>query len=57
VCLAAGVRRRNHAQHLGGIRYALELHTTRGHFIATAGRGGPPVRVVTDNGPFRIAAC
>jgi hypothetical protein len=27
----------------------------RGHFTKTLGSGGPPVRVVTENGPFRFA--
>jgi hypothetical protein len=27
----------------------------RGHFRQTLGSGGPPVRVVTENGPFRFA--
>jgi len=36
-----------------------ELHLRRlghGHINTTLGSGGPPVRVVTDNGPFRMAS-
>jgi len=37
------------------IEYALTLQRlTRGHLILTLGSGGPPVRVVTDNGPFHM---
>lgn len=39
------------------IEYALTLQRlTQGHMILTLGSGGPPVRVVTDNGPFYMAA-
>ena len=37
------------------IDYTLNLRNLgRGHLIATLGSGGPPVRVVTDNGPFHM---
>ena len=39
------------------IDYTLTLQRlTQGHMTVTLGSGGPPVRVVTDNGPFRMAA-
>ena len=38
------------------IQYPLTFTgSLRGHFSATLGSGGAPVRVVTDNGPFRFA--
>ena len=38
------------------ISYPIGLEgTVRGHFRKTLGSGGPPVRVVTENGPFRLA--
>lgn len=37
------------------IEYTLTLKgQSHGHMIATLGSGGPPVRVVTDNGPFHM---
>jgi len=39
------------------IDYALQVNTLgRGHINAKLGSGGAPVRVVTDNGPFHMAA-
>lgn len=39
------------------IDYTLNLRSLRrGHLIVTLGSGGPPVRVVTDNGPFHMGS-
>lgn len=35
--------------------YAVEAHRRKAWITTTLGRGGPPVRVVTTNGPFHIA--
>ena len=35
--------------------YAIESNPRRGWITTTLGKGGPPVRVVTNNGPFHIS--
>ncbi|NOT33126.1 MAG: hypothetical protein HOP12_03045 [Candidatus Eisenbacteria bacterium] len=35
--------------------YAIDSHRRRGWITTALGRGGPPVRVVTNNGPFSIS--